>query len=244
MCDFGLSKLKQKLDDLNYSFCGSPDYISPEVIAKEGYNYLRDIFSLGILAYELLAGVPPFSGRTIKELYDNISKHTIKIPAYFPEDAAEFIQACLEKNQEKRLGVQDGIYEVMRHRFLADTIKKVEEGETCGELRKFVIEKLKKDLKKQAGSTSEKHLNEKFVEDHKYGEKFPKFFNFQYLAEEDEFTKPEFPLAKDDFVQRNSIMRSTGNYSMMKSDCDFIEIDEPKKINSVSKKNKEKFFVF
>lgn len=65
LTDFGLSK--EALDDKAYSFCGTVEYMSPEVIARHGHTKSADFWSLGVVMYEMLTGVLPFHGETRKE---------------------------------------------------------------------------------------------------------------------------------------------------------------------------------
>lgn len=60
LSDFGLSKPGMTPDDFAYSFCGSPEYMAPEMLMKSGHNYLVDCYCLGALLYELVTGLPPF----------------------------------------------------------------------------------------------------------------------------------------------------------------------------------------
>ena len=63
------------MDDINYfakSFCGSPAYLSPELIAGRGANKSTDIYSLGTMLYEMLTGYPPYFENNIKKLLHNI----------------------------------------------------------------------------------------------------------------------------------------------------------------------------
>jgi serine/threonine protein kinase len=118
MCDFGLSKKVHNVQDMNETFCGSPDYLSPEVVRKEGYNYLRDIFSMGVLAYELLHGTTPFFSDDLKEIYRKIKHEQPVIRKPVSADCKRFILACLEKNQDQRLGAVNGMVEVLCHPWL------------------------------------------------------------------------------------------------------------------------------
>lgn len=59
LTDFGLSCMNVSEDDLNFSFCGSPEYLSPEMLKNEGHGFPLDIYCLGVLLYELLVGLPP-----------------------------------------------------------------------------------------------------------------------------------------------------------------------------------------
>jgi len=59
LTDFGLSKMNFEEDDLSYSFCGSPEYMSPEMLGSCGHNRMIDFYCLGALLYEMLTGLPP-----------------------------------------------------------------------------------------------------------------------------------------------------------------------------------------
>jgi serine/threonine protein kinase len=60
LTDFGLSRMKMKPGSRTYSFCGSPEYISPEMLRNEGHGLQVDFYGLGVLLYEMLTGLPPF----------------------------------------------------------------------------------------------------------------------------------------------------------------------------------------
>jgi len=60
LTDFGLSKDNFKQNDLAFSFCGSPEYMSPEMLNESGHGWMNDIYSLGCLLFEFLNGLPPF----------------------------------------------------------------------------------------------------------------------------------------------------------------------------------------
>lgn len=59
LTDFGLCKLDFKKDDLTASFVGSPEYMSPEILNGQLYNYSVDFYTLGVLFYEMVVGLPP-----------------------------------------------------------------------------------------------------------------------------------------------------------------------------------------
>ena len=96
--------------------------MSPEVVRKEGYNYLRDIFSLGVLAYELLHGNTPFFADDIKDIYHKIQNDKPEIKKPVSADCQQFILACLEKSMGKRLGAHSGMSEVLFHPWLRSVV--------------------------------------------------------------------------------------------------------------------------
>ena len=78
LVDFGLSKKTE--NNFAKTFCGSPAYISPEMLDKKGVSNETDFFSLGVVIFELLFGEPPFFADNIHQLYENIQKGILKFP--------------------------------------------------------------------------------------------------------------------------------------------------------------------
>ncbi len=68
LTDFGLCKYLRN-NELATTFCGTPEYLSPEIIMEKGCNKSTDYWALGILLYELLCGIPPFYSRDIQKMY-------------------------------------------------------------------------------------------------------------------------------------------------------------------------------
>lgn len=82
IADFGLSKPQIGRDEKAHSFCGSPEYMAPEMLEKKGHNRTVDFYCLGALLYELLTGLPPYYSTDTQQIYDNI----VKSPLTFPQD--------------------------------------------------------------------------------------------------------------------------------------------------------------
>ena len=91
LADFGWSNYVNKNKDLRRTYCGTPEYLAPEMIKKEGHDTSIDIWDLGVLMFELLCGKPPFGGSTQGELFSNIKKHRINWPDDFPPLAKNLI---------------------------------------------------------------------------------------------------------------------------------------------------------
>ena len=70
--DFGLSKFDFSRRDRSNSFCGSPEYMSPEMLSEDSHTRMVDFYSMGALLYEMLTGLPPFYSRNRDEMYNNI----------------------------------------------------------------------------------------------------------------------------------------------------------------------------
>jgi len=100
--DFGLSK--EIFDEKTLSFCGTPEYLAPEVLIGEGHAYPVDWWSLGTIMYEMLAGFPPFYSKSLKLMYKKIMESPLLFPTEgMSENAMDLLLKLLEKNPDKRL---------------------------------------------------------------------------------------------------------------------------------------------
>ncbi|XP_028109584.1 CBL-interacting serine/threonine-protein kinase 21-like isoform X2 [Camellia sinensis] len=99
--DFGLSALR-KPGDLLSTVCGSPSYVAPELLANRGYEgAAADVWSCGVILYELLAGYLPFDERSLMNLYRKISRAEYTFPEWFTESQKKLISRILEPNPQK-----------------------------------------------------------------------------------------------------------------------------------------------
>ncbi|CAD8051545.1 unnamed protein product [Paramecium primaurelia] len=122
LSDFGLSKPDMKPDDFAYSFCGSPEYMAPEMLMKTGHNYLVDCYCLGALLYELVTGLPPFYSHNTQEIYNSILTEKIEFPQYVQISPVlkDLILQLLQKDPTERLGQNGGIVEILTHQWFQD----------------------------------------------------------------------------------------------------------------------------
>ena len=90
--DFGLSKQNILGNDTTNSFCGTPEYLAPEVIDQKGHGKAVDWWSLGAIMYEMITGDPPFSNKDKDKLYKSIKNLNIKYPYYLSENAISLLK--------------------------------------------------------------------------------------------------------------------------------------------------------
>ena len=117
LCDFGLSK-ELTSRDKTYSFCGTVEYMAPEIILGEGYDRKTDFWSLGVFIFEMLIGITPFYSNDPLVLYEMICYCKLMFPENLPltENCEKLIRKLLEKNQDERLGYS-GVNELKSHSF-------------------------------------------------------------------------------------------------------------------------------
>lgn len=111
LTDFGFSK-KLSPGEKSWTFCGTPEYVAPEIITNKSHDHRADIWSIGILMYELLNGIPPFSKKgnnTSSQVYSDILKgmKMVNFPSFMSATAVELIrQLCrLSPTQRPSLSI-------------------------------------------------------------------------------------------------------------------------------------------
>uniref|UniRef100_A0A672J5S2 Protein kinase N3 n=1 Tax=Salarias fasciatus TaxID=181472 RepID=A0A672J5S2_SALFA len=102
--DFGLCKEGMGHGDRTSTFCGTPEFLAPEVLTDDNYTRAVDWWGLGVLIYEMLVGESPFPGEDEEEVFDSIVNDDVQYPPSLPPDAVGILQKLLKKNPAKRLG--------------------------------------------------------------------------------------------------------------------------------------------
>ncbi|XP_044290939.1 ribosomal protein S6 kinase alpha-1 isoform X2 [Varanus komodoensis] len=118
LTDFGLSKEAIDHEKKAYSFCGTVEYMAPEVVNRQGHTQSADWWSYGVLMFEMLTGALPFQGKDRKETMTLILKAKLGMPQFLSSEAQSLLRALFKRNPANRLGSgPDGAEEIKRHPF-------------------------------------------------------------------------------------------------------------------------------
>ncbi|XP_034291748.2 ribosomal protein S6 kinase alpha-3 [Pantherophis guttatus] len=118
LTDFGLSKESIDHEKKAYSFCGTVEYMAPEVVNRRGHTQSADWWSFGVLMFEMLTGTLPFQGKDRKETMTMILKAKLGMPQFLSPEAQSLLRMLFKRNPANRLGAgPDGVEEIKRHPF-------------------------------------------------------------------------------------------------------------------------------
>uniref|UniRef100_A0AAY4ABB5 protein kinase C n=1 Tax=Denticeps clupeoides TaxID=299321 RepID=A0AAY4ABB5_9TELE len=104
IADFGLCKEGMGFGDRTSTFCGTPEFLAPEVLTDTSYTRAVDWWGLGVLIYEMLVGESPFPGDDEEEVFDSIVNDEVRYPRFLSVEAISIMRRLLRRNPERRLG--------------------------------------------------------------------------------------------------------------------------------------------
>nr|ODO00481.1 AGC/PKA protein kinase [Cryptococcus depauperatus CBS 7855] len=117
IADFGFAKV---VEDRTFTLCGTPEYLAPEIVLSQGHGKAVDWWALGILAFEMLAGYPPFFDDHPLGIYEKILRGEIAFPSHIDPYAKDLVRELLTADRSKRLGnLRGGARDVMGHPWFA-----------------------------------------------------------------------------------------------------------------------------
>ncbi|KAI5715830.1 ribosomal protein S6 kinase alpha-2 isoform X2 [Diaphorina citri] len=121
LTDFGLSKLPlENQNQTAFSFCGTVEYMAPEVVNRMGHSFAADWWSFGVLMYEMLTGTLPFQGSDRKETMTQILKAKLAMPQFLSSEAQALLRVLFKRNPKNRYGAgPEGVGAIKTHPFFA-----------------------------------------------------------------------------------------------------------------------------
>lgn len=119
IADFGFSKKLKKLDEVITTICGTPLYMAPQVVQKQKYSYKADIWSLGVILFELINGKTPFHSRDREEFENKVEASQFAFKSSVKDkvslETILFMNLCLRHNEKERMDH----YSLLKHPYLA-----------------------------------------------------------------------------------------------------------------------------
>ncbi|XP_061574352.1 serine/threonine-protein kinase Sgk2b [Cololabis saira] len=115
LTDFGLCKEGVAIGGIMHTFCGTPEYLAPEVLQGHPYSPAVDWWGLGVVLFEMLCGLPPFHSPNKEKMFENILHAPLQLSSRFSEAARSLLEGLLERDPSRRLGQSRDIEELQEH---------------------------------------------------------------------------------------------------------------------------------
>ncbi|XP_046689208.1 serine/threonine-protein kinase PLK4-like, partial [Homalodisca vitripennis] len=114
IADFGLATKLSRPDEIHKTMCGTPNYMSPEILLSSPHGREVDVWGLGCMLYTLLVGHPPFDSKAIKSTFDRVVNLDYQMPQHISSDGQDLIRRMLKKKPTDRITLE----EILCHPFM------------------------------------------------------------------------------------------------------------------------------
>lgn len=128
IADFGLATQLKRPDERHITMCGTPNYISPEVVSRSSHGLPADVWGLGCMFYTLVVGQPPFDTDAVQSTLNRVIMSDCYIPSYVSFDARDLIEKLLKKNPTERISLEQVLQHPFMKRHCTETLENKKTG--------------------------------------------------------------------------------------------------------------------